>query len=206
MAGKPVVFNSGALIKIKVDGVTLAYALSMSYSISKQIIAPPIMGEYGIPSLATVRYNPVNGSLRIIKTAPQQSLDERVNGANATKGASSSDSDAQVASSTPLLNLENGEAPSAVGLTENTINSFDPAKVILSSTFDIEIVRAYPSPDGAVVYNLMTTIKDCRFTTRGANIPLGQLVNETMGYTGILVVNYSPDNATGGNSDKILER
>lgn len=206
MANKPITFTSGSLVKIKVDGVVVAYAVSVGYQISKQIIKPPILGEYGIPSMATALYNPVRGQLRVYQLAPKAARDSRKAIANANKELRA-DSTATVTdnTSTPLLKIDDDNDSGLIGLNENLRNSFDPAKVILSSTFDLEIVRAYPSEDQTVVYNLMTLIKDCRFETRSVNVPLGNVVNKTLSFSGTLVVNFSPDDPTGTNSEKVLE-
>lgn len=206
MANKPVTFTSAPLVKIKLDGQLIAYAVSMGYSISKQIQAPQILGEYAAPSLISTFYNPVRGQLRILKLAPKASRDKKVALANANPGLRA-DSRTGVTdnTSTPLTQIPDDIDGGILATSENLTNSFDPAKVILSSTFDIEIVRAYPSQDSTVIYNTLTTINDCRLETRNVQISMAQVVNESFSFVGTIAVNFSPNDASGTNADKILE-
>lgn len=209
MSKRPVTFTSGALIKILIDGETLAYAQGISFSVSKQIAAPTVLGEYGIPSLTSVLYNPVRGQMRIIKLAPKRVLDLRqeVSQTNA-ENRYDSVTEANVNTSTPHLQLSSDTQSSMIGTNENTRNSFDPAKVILSTTFDVEICQAYPSENpetGDVVYNTLTRVKNCRFDSRSMSVALGQLVQENVGFTGTLVQNFSENTPNGSDNDKIIE-
>jgi len=209
MAKRPVTFTSGALIKILIDGEVLAYAQGISYSVSKQIAAPTVLGEYGIPSLTSVLYNPVRGQMRIIKLAPKKVLDLRKETAQANSdNRYDGTTETSVNTSTPHQQLSSDTQRSGIGTNENTRNSFDPAKVILSTTFDVEICQAYPSENpetGDVVYNCITKVENCRFDSRSTSVALGQLVQENVGFTGTLVQTFSENSPGGLDNDKIVE-
>jgi len=207
MAKKPTTFTSGALVHIKIGDQILAYAVSVNFSVSKQVIGPPILGEYGVPSLTTTMYNPVSGSIRVLKLAPHDVLRAREEASKANiEAKADTGGGIKAQASTPMSLQNNSDSNSAIGMSENTINMYDPAKVILSTTFDLDIYRAYPSPADpqGVVYQLKTQIVDCRFDSRSVNVPLGQIVNETVSFTGTLLINHSQATPFSANK-KILE-
>jgi hypothetical protein len=205
MANKPVTFTTGSLIRVLLDGLHIANAISIGYSVTRGIQAPPILGNYVTPTLVPVSYQPVKVTLSILKTLPQSSINEKVNLANANSALSLDKSEVNANVSTPTSPQLDTAQQGVIGTNQNTINSFDPAKVLLSSTFDLEISRAYPTAEENIVYNTITIIKDCRFDGRSGNISLGQIVREQISMTGTLLINYSPNDPTGTNKDKILE-
>lgn len=218
MANKPVIMNSAARCRIIIDGKVIAYAFAVSYNISRNIIRVNTIGEYGNVAIQPGLYMPVRLQLRVHQLLPQEASQAILNTANNNETVVNgrADSTGQVDSSTETPHLGNGHPDKAQNnpdaLNENMRNMFDPAKLLFTSTFDVEICQYFPVRDGSdnVVYAGITTLKDCRFDQRNINLPLGQLATKSLGCTGLLAVNKSPSvNADTGavkpNEDKILE-
>lgn len=66
MAGKAPFFITGANCKVKVNGITLAYATELSYQISIPHAKPKVLGVYEASSFDPLSYD-VSGSFTVIK-------------------------------------------------------------------------------------------------------------------------------------------
>jgi hypothetical protein len=102
-----------------------------------------------------------------------------------------------------------GTANSLITATENLKKHLDPASVLASSTFDIEVWQMYPTTDtvadigpklnnqGVLVKHF--TVQNCRLNSRSASISAGQLLTESFSFTGTLLVS---EDRNGGARDE----
>jgi hypothetical protein len=158
-------------------------------------------------------YNGVSGSMQIVRLLDSASRTSLNTNASATKAA-----DKKTLQSLPdpaLTGLKNpatvetvGTSNSTISATENLKRHLDPASVLASSTFDIEVWQMYPSNsavasktgslnnEGVLVKHF--TVQNCRLNSRSASISAGQLLTESFSFTGTLLVS---EDRVGGEGD-----
>jgi hypothetical protein len=135
MANKTPFFISGANCKIRVGGVTLAFATDLSYEVSIIHIPAKILGMYEASTQEPVAYN-IAGSFTVIKYI--EGLKERLEqrGVTAPHGVS---------------NTGNGVGAMVPGhdtlgrLLTRLHESLDPSKLEFATGFDIEIYQKVPA-------------------------------------------------------------
>ena len=184
MAGKKTTLLTGSNAKIKVNGVTLAYASDISYQVQTQTIPVETMGRYEVVSnepIATM----VSGNFTVVRyTAGAQSGDLMKAAATGGNGV--------------------GQWKAAGG--SNPSDHFNPSKILTSETVDIQIYRKGEAGTGGTFVDgteKIITITDCRLTSKGGSLNKRGIYVESFGFvaTGI-----SDDSYTAGNSgDQDLE-
>jgi hypothetical protein len=168
MAGKTPSFITGATAKIKIGALTAAYAQDVSYNTTITTIPIETMGRYEVVSNEPVAYF-VDGSLSIIRYTKEAS---HMNGAAAHGN-----------SVNQMINTAGSGGIAGDG--------FDPAKMIASETFDIEIFQKLASGGTESVGKL----RDCRFTRKGGAINKRGILVEQFSFNAILMDNDSVTSA-----------
>ena len=137
-------FITGANAKIKAGLETLAFCTDVSYNVEVQTIPIESMGKYEVHTHEPVGYA-ISGNLSIIRYTSRASANG-ISDATASKG----NSPAEI---TPVATGANWEA------------MMDPAKMLTSETFDLEL-----SEKTATGENKFFVISDCRFNRRGSSL------------------------------------
>jgi hypothetical protein len=213
MAAQTPFFMSGPRLLIKVDGVKVAYAVGLDLRVSRNVQIVNTLGSFASVAIQATMYNGVSGSMQIVRLLDSASRTSLNTNASATKAA-----DKKTLQSLPdpaLTGLKNpatvetvGTSNSTISATENLKRHLDPASVLASSTFDIEVWQMYPSNsavasktgslnnEGVLVKHF--TVQNCRLNSRSASISAGQLLTESFSFTGTLLVS---EDRVGGEGD-----
>lgn len=162
MAGKTPSFITGATAKIKIGNLTMAYAQDVSYSTTVTTIPIETMGRYEVVSNEPVAYF-VDGTLSVIRYTKEAS---DYNGAAANGNS---------------VNQWNN----ATGNGGNAGAGFDPAKMLASETFDLEVFQKLLTGGTESVGKL----RDCRFTRKGGAINKRGVLVEQFAFNAILMDN-----------------
>lgn len=173
MAGKAPSFLTGANAKIKVGGITIAYAQDTSYSVTVSTIPIETLGRYEVVSNEPVAYF-VDGTLSVIrytKVAQENGMDKTGIGGNGLG----------------KWNLTNGQQAS---------DQIDPASMLGSKTWDLEVYQKEPTGQTKVI-----TLKDCRFIRQGSSITKRGVLTETYAFNAILKEDDSFEVGLSGDQD-----
>jgi hypothetical protein len=136
MAGKQPFFLTGANAKIKVNGVTLAYATNVSYRVEVIHEDPRILGMYEGHSLEPVSYR-VSGNFSVIRYV-----------ADAKDRIPGSPSGANVAGNgAGYMSPDGSLLQKAAGVRPDSREFFDPKLMDRHAGFEIEIFQKMPSGD-----------------------------------------------------------
>lgn len=135
MAGKKPFFITGSNCKIKVNGVTLAYATDLSYSVTIAHAPIKVLGVYESDTIEPISYS-VSGSFTVIRyiDSATQSI-SKINGASGYGNGVGSFADSSQFTRPDLLRSD-GKAD----------QSANPAKFGDSTGFDIEIYQKIEKP------------------------------------------------------------
>ncbi len=178
MAGKTPSFITGATAKIKMGNLTMAYAQDVSYNTTITTIPIETMGRYEVVSNEPVAYF-VDGTLSIIRYTKE---------ASAMNGAAANGNSVE-----QMIN-----APGSGGVAGD---GFDPARMIASETFDLEIFQKISGGAGT---ESTGKLRDCRFTRKGGAINKRGILVEQFAFNAILMDNDS-DVEVGNSGDDDLQ-
>lgn len=180
MAGKKPSFITGATAKIKIGAKTMAYAQDVSYNTSVTTIPIETMGRYEVVSNEPVAYF-VDGTLSIIRYT-----------------AAASDMAGAAANGNSVEQWNNAAGSGGVAG-----DGFDPARIIASETFDLEIFQKTSSGAAATTVSV-AKLRDCRFTRKGGGINKRGILVEQFAFNAILMDN-DPTVPVGGSGDLDLQ-
>jgi len=157
-------FITGANAKIKMFNKTIAYCADVAYNVTVQTIPIESMGKYEVHSNEPVAYT-VDGSFSIIRYTK--------NATDAAKGGKIKDA----------ADGKNN-APEAIedGANGNAGEHLDPARLLKSQTFDLEIYEKRDGGTETAVYRVM----DCRIVRRGMSLNKRGAVVDNYAFVGIL--------------------
>lgn len=171
-------FITGANAKIKMFNKTIAYCADVAYNVTVQTIPIESMGKYEVHSNEPVAYT-VDGSFSIIRYTK-----------NATKASAGG----------IIKDAADGKnnAPESIedGANGNAGQHLDPAQLLNSQTFDLEIHEKRADSDTAV-YRVM----DCRIVRRGMSLNKRGAVVDNYAFVGILATD-EDIGTKAGNSGK----
>lgn len=160
----PTFFN-GANLKIKVAGIDMAYATGISFQHNMATTGVQVLGAMTSQGIEPLSYS-ANGSFSVMSFVNK-----------ATNPMAGTD--------IPSLNVT--EEPDntkvdTIGSAQNFLHDtqFTPRKILMSSTFDIEIIEkgVDVTKDYRVIYKLM----GCRLTDWSLGFSPGQLASERYGF------------------------
>lgn len=217
MAAQTPFFMSGPRLLLKIDGVKVAYAVGLDLRVSRNVQIVNTLGSFASVAIQATMYNGVSGSMQIVRLLDSDSRTKMVDAATAGKDPArvdglKSEPDPALTGISGATTGGVGTANSLVTATENLKKHLDPASVLASSTFDIEVWQMYPTTDtvagksaslnnqGVLVKHF--TVQNCRLNSRSASISAGQLLTESFSFTGTLLV--SEDRAEGGRDESDL--
>lgn len=181
MAGKIPSFVTGASAKIKLGGITFAYATDVTYNVSVDVVAIETMGRYEPVSIEPINYS-VSGDLSIVrytKIAQQNLMSGAATGGNGLGNAT---------------------------FTDGTKGShhFDPGNILFSTSWDLAVFQkaqlaadSIPeTPNPAFI-----TITDCRFTRKSGSIGKRGILVERFNFQGVLMSDESYTASHSGDND-----
>jgi hypothetical protein len=156
MANQIASFASGSVLKIIIDGSTMAYATNLSFSDDVSHAAVGGIGSFSYDALEPLQYL-ARGSFSLMRhsqkaTALLSSLPER---------------------------MKQGGVGEADGNSMLKGNSFNPSQLLLSKTFDINV---YEKGANDTLTDSVFTIHDCRLTSYSITFTPGQTVSENIGF------------------------
>lgn len=176
MAGKKPFFLTGAVAKIKVNGVNLAFCTNISYSVTVNHAAPRVLGMYEPTSIEPTGYL-VTGSLSIVKyTADAKSLianapndtTDRGNGIGSWARESSS-----------VKRLADGFDIKG-GIDGRAYHNLLPRHLNKATGFDIEIFHKLDGKDLPVA-----KIREARITRADFNVSKQSAASQTFQFTAL---------------------
>ncbi|CAB5221525.1 hypothetical protein UFOVP244_186 [uncultured Caudovirales phage] len=162
-------FFNGANLKIKVNGIDMAYATGISFQHNMATTGVQVLGAMTSQGIEPLSYS-ANGSFSVMsfvnksdKQIPPVKPDAAVTGLDLTGKPDIADDN-------------------TLGSAQNFIHEtqFTPRKILMSSTFDIDIVEkpVDVSKDYRVIYKLV----GCRLTDWSLGFSPGQLASERYGF------------------------
>lgn len=211
MAGKRPLFSSAPRIQIKINGNPVAYAVGFNMNMSVNVQPVRVLGAYSPVSYEPTLVNVVSGSMQILKLIPPNVQTGIKNLAG--KGGASN-----------ILTNANDNTAAAAAVSGNSVpevhalqRHLDPRFIMLSETFDITIrltqvagalhtgirhtsvsslVDSLQGENSEVIQTQIEA-RECRLVGRSANISLGQLLNETVQWEGLI----TSDSAIDGDAE-----
>lgn len=209
-------FMSGPRLLLKIDGVKVAYAVGLDLRVSRNVQIVNTLGSFASVAIQATMYNGVSGSMQIVRLLDKDSRSSLVTAANAAgkqkldPALSATPEKALTGLDSSLVDSQSATSNSVVAATENLKKHLNPASVLASSTFDIEVWQMYPTTDtveagkepslnnkGVLVKHF--TVQNCRLNSRSASISAGQLLTESFSFTGTLLI--SEDRADSKERD-----
>lgn len=185
MAARKVSFVTGANAKVKVGGLTFAYASDVSYSVAVDTVPIETMGRYEAVTNEPVNYS-VAGQLSIVRytsIAKQNNMP-----GTATNG--------------------NGLGEVNFNTGGNAADQVNPGNILFSQTFDLAVYQKTQAADTTPGQEATTTdavefitITDCRFNRKSAGINKRGILVETLGFVGILGSDDSFAPSNSGDDD-----
>lgn len=179
MAGQTSSFLNGSNVQIKIGEVVVAFCKNFSATKSMQNVAINSIGSYSTQALEPVLFF-CSGSMTIDRYT-SKTLNGGQGGFNRTAG-----------NNKRVLPDQLKQAPSqdASGLRDGNslvdAVSFNPRKILISSTFDIDVYER--GVDGATGNHssagnfLKYTFKDCRLTGYGLSFAVGSVLQESVSF------------------------
>lgn len=210
--GTAPLFSTAPRIEIYIGDSKIAYAIGLNLNVSVDIQPVRIVGQFGPVSLEPTRYNPVTGTMQIIRLASSESFSEMEAARNGLI-ANGKFTDTNVTAKTYNDKGESTESVDGVVQTEGQVlqgslyQHLDPAQVLISRAFDVKLKMRIPDSTNAAVQNALGVdgsnqfinsseglytsvdwlkIVNCRITSRNVNIAEGQLVNEPVSFQGLM--------------------
>lgn len=163
MANVAPFFVTGANCKIKVNGLTLAFATELSYSVSVPHAKARVLGAYEVDSLEPLSYD-VTGSFTVIRYISD--LKSKLEQAGIGSPAGVSDLGNGVGSWTSINSNSSDAAKLGNGLDGRADRSLKPSALQGGVTFDIEVYQKLPNGDVLGV----SRVRNARIVQVGAQI------------------------------------
>jgi hypothetical protein len=172
MAGKQPFFLTGANAKIKVNGVTLAFATNLSYSVRVEHATPTVLGMYEPSSIEPLSYM-VTGQFTVIRYVADV--------ADKIKGISGvSDRGNGVGAWGKKGNLNNPVKRIFDPTDGRAYESFDPSKLEVASRFSIEVFQKTNGETQSV-----SRIRDARIVQSDFTISQKAAATQTFNFTAL---------------------
>ena len=188
MSGKKVSFITGANAKVKLGGITFAYASDVSYQVTIDTVPIETMGRYEAVTNEPVNYS-VSGELSVVRYT---SIAKTNGMAGVNTGGNG-------------LGKVNYATPSG----ENGANQINPGNLLFSQTWDLAVYQKVQSGVTATAGGQATTtegdefinITDCRFTRKSGSINKRGILVDRMAFVGILGMDESFAASHSGDND-----
>ena len=205
MAGIPPIFMSGSRLKIKMDGIIIAHAVGFDINVQKVCRHNHTMGEFGVVSVQTLLFSGVTGSLQILQLNPSLLAAADVNALKEYRPDNTGFTVGRNVITTNATTEDKVINNSLKAANTNFKNMFDPAKILLTTTFDIEVWQNYPNEGmtGTIPIKQIDIVR-CRLTGQRLGLALAQLTQVTFGFEGSYAV-ISVPGADGKNTSEASE-
>lgn len=172
MAGKIASFASGSNLAIVIGDTVMAFATNLSWSDDVSHTAVGGIGAYDYQALEPLQYI-ARGSLTLTRYGSEAW--------NAIDSNGKTTPDRTVAGIFPTTKGNGGDGNSMLRGPH-----FNPSKLLLSRTFDIDVYERTSDGAGATGTKIFT-IHDCRMTNYSITFTPGQLVSENVSFMCIRV-------------------
>lgn len=215
-------FLSAPRVILSIDNALIGMAIGLNFNLSVDVQPIYTMGSYGPAALEPTFYNVVTGTIQIIRLSRPaarkayiDSSDKEPENEGKTK-STALDWNGKTQGSADGVAEPSTTSPSVIG-SNFLYSHLDPALVQLSRLFDMSIkVKVATSAialdkDGVQIkdsagnptYNASVSlseqhwmaIRGCRITGRTTNITFGQIINEPLNFSGLLVSPVGTDGA-----------
>lgn len=171
MAGKIAPFMDGSQLIIKVDGQIIAFCESISFNDNMQVQTTFGIGSYGPHTVEPLSYS-ASGSMRILRYTSEALNSPSKDKLNIPHVASKSKNDAS--------------KRGADGNSMLWLNSFSPIRMLLETTFDIEIWSRTGIGQNDRVKSFV--LKDCLMQGINLSFAPGSLVSENISFTCLQII------------------
>jgi hypothetical protein len=185
-------FAAAPRLKIKVNGVDIAYAIGLNMNVSVDVIPVKILGQYEIISLEPAAYNPVTGTFRVIRLMSPTTQKNMKDAAEVGRTS-------LIGKDTTLASSVANSSDSSSVLSQSYLHRhLDPSKILVSQSFDIELFLKIPKmtlKDGMVetydgdLEESFIKIQDCRIVGMDCELSPGRLLEEPLAFQGLLAIN-----------------
>jgi hypothetical protein len=191
MAGKKTSLISGANAKLKINGVTMAYAVDFQYNVSIQTIPVETMGRIEVLANEPIAMS-INGSFTVVRYA------------NAAKagdiyGAAKDGNGIGVWGTEPPAGAS-AKPSAATGVDQGLSSHVNPSKILLSRTVDIEIFQRAASAAGADS-TFIKKIVDARITGMSGSVNKRGILMESFTFVAEMLNDDSFSSAASGEID-----
>jgi hypothetical protein len=174
MADKRPFFLTGANAKIKVNGVTLAFATNLSYSVRVEHATPTVLGMYEPSSIEPLSYA-VTGQFTVIRYVAD--VADKIKGISGTSELGNG-----IGAWGKKGNLSNPVKRIFDPTDGRAYESFDPSKLEVASRFSIEV---FQKTDGGT--QSVSRIRDVRITQSDFNIGQKSAATQTFNFAALYV-------------------
>lgn len=211
-------FLSAPRVIITVDNMLVGMAIGLNFNISIDVQPIYTMGQYGPAALEPTFYNVITGTIQLIRLSRPTARNDYIQNSADPGNTTALDWDGEQAGNNKGTTDVQTNSPSLLGQSA-LYTHLDPASVAISRLFDMSIKvrvltdRKIPSldKDGTKILDSLgkpvlvameaqleqqnwMAIRGCRITGRTTNITFGQIINEPLNFSGLLV---TPVNARG---------
>ena len=180
MAGMKPGFITGANAKVKIGGITLAYAQDVSYNVTTTTIPIETMGRYEVVSNEPVAFF-VDGTLSVIRYTKIAAEGSMAGAASAGNG----------------IGNWNFKVPNG----SNAASHVNPGDLLASQTFDLEIYQKFDNNGQVGESEVVVKLHDCRFTRKGGAINKRGVLVEQFAFNAIYKDDDSFDKKGSGDID-----
>lgn len=190
MAGKKTSLITGSNAKIKINGITLAYATDVQYSLSVQTVPVETMGRYEVLAnepIATI----VSGSFAVVRytKAAGTAGPGKISGA-ANSGNGVGEWGPQAAS------------PQSAGGGGGMASHVNPGQLLTATTVDLELYRkSVNDPTDSTGAELFKRIRDCRLTSMAGSVNKRGILMEQFSFVAELIDDDSFEAQPSGEED-----
>jgi hypothetical protein len=184
MAGKSPFFISGGNCKLRVNGITLAYATDFQYSIKIPHQDVKVLGVYEHDTTEPLSYD-VTGSFTIIRYVEGSVARAKARGQSAPSGANNlGNGVGSWTKNQPSIGII-GAAKAAGNFTNDgrANEALDPSRFHTSTWFDIEFYQILPGGGQTGV----ARIRNCKITGADAAVTKRGIMTQTFTFTANVV-------------------
>jgi len=189
MAGKKTSLITGSNAKVKINGVTMAYATDVNFDLNVQTVPVEVMGRYEVLSNEPVA-NYVNGSFSVVRytsvAKPNNISGAAANGNGIGRWG----------------NRAGGEGAAIAGKNGGMSTHVNPGDMLTSTTVDLEIYQKFVNdPNDPAGQTRFKRIKDCRVTRQGGSVNKRGILMETYQFVGEMMDDDSYESKSSGEED-----
>lgn len=182
MAGKSTSLITGSNAKIKINGVTLAYAVDVQYDLSVATIPVETMGRYEVLANEPIATT-VSGSFTVVRY---------------TKAAKTGGISGAAAGGNGVGQWKGTGSDEASGIKTH----FNPADILTSKTVDIELFRKMKNdPEAPTDAELFKKIYNARVTRMAGSVNKRGILMETFQFVAEMLDDDSFSAAPSGEAD-----